>query len=253
VNAAVSEADLVLYYPIADSWRHDFVRSSYVKQAAKNSLSLTNIFFEGLHPDVTLVGKGGQRLQSPLADYHSRAALFGYRAGLSAAELCKKVRDENFAESVGYRSTWDDSIKELYKRSNLCDINYGHRFEEIMKTRLPLFVVNHPVTYVLVDYVNFIMRQIEQNVYSIPADCFPQWMLSNAVFPVFNYISEWHSLPYQVELFKAPKREALFSLDEFIIESYAMYGEYKSDDMAIMTGYQEKWKERFSKVFECGL
>lgn len=242
-------ADLVLYYPVADSWRNEFVRTSYIKSHSKQSKALTNVFFEGLHPDVTLVGKGGQRLQSPLSDYHSRTALFAFRAGLNAADACRKIRDPQFAESLGYKAIWQDSLAELHRRSDLADIHYAARFEEILYDRLPLFVINHPVTFLLDDYARFIMRELGISTVRLPSDCFPQWMVSNAIFPVFPYVSEWNSLPYQVDLLKAPKVDLYFGLDEFVATSFEKYKAYPANEMTIMSNYDKLWKPRFSAAF----
>ncbi len=244
VSEKIAAADLVLYYPVADSWRHDFVRTAYIKEHAKQSMSLTNVFFEGLHPDITLVGKGGQRLQSPLSDYHSRTAIFAWRAGLSAAETCALIENPDFAEKLGYRDSWDRSMKELHRRADLADISYARRFEEIVYERLPLFVINHPVTFLLEDYTRFILDQIGVKHLPMPADCFPQWMLSNAVFPVFPYVRQWNSLPYEVALFKAPRADRYFTLPEYIERSFEMYKDYNDVEMAIMSDY-EKWKPAF--------
>lgn len=247
VTAKIQAADLVLYYPVADSWRSDFVRTSHIQQHAKASISLTNVFFEGLHPDITLTGRGGARLQSPLADYHSRTALFAYRAGLSVDQTCALIQGPELAEKIGYRDTWARSLAELHRRAELVDVKYAKRFEEMVRERLPLFVINHPVTYLLVDYTRFILDHIGVKHLPMPSDCFPQWMQKNAIFPVFPYVRDWHSLPYEMAIFKAPDVDRFFTLAQFIENSFARYKDYDREEMMIMTGY-DQWRVAFSEA-----
>ena len=244
VTVKIGDADSVLYYPISDRWPQDFVRGTTIREKARASLVLTNVYFGGLHPDITLTGKGGARLQSPLADYHSRIVLMSYLNGLDASQALKLVTDAAFADKFGYLQVWPDSLAELKKRSNEADIRFYDEFEEMLYERLPLFVVNHPVTHLLFLYARKILAHLGLPALSLTADCFPQWMLSNAVFPVFPYISETFKLPYSVSLLKAPRTDAFLEMPDFVNQCYSLYKGYKREDLVVMDKYAE-WKARF--------
>lgn len=243
VTQKIREADTVLYYPISDRWPQDFVRGGAIRENAKSAFTLTNVYFGGLHPDVTLTGKK-PRLQSPLADYHSRTVLMSFLHGLGEKGAFDLIENSQFAEKFGYLNVWSASLAELQKRSNEADIHFYDEFVEMLYERLPLFVVNHPATHLMFIYARKILSHLGLKASSMTSDCFPQWMQAHAIFPVFPYISETFNLPYSVDLLKVPKSETYMSMPEFISRCYAMYRDYNREDMIAMDNYVD-WEAKF--------
>jgi hypothetical protein len=105
-------------------------------------------------------------------------------------------------------------------------------------------VVNHPVTCLLFTYARKILAHLDLPALALTADCFPQWMLSNAVFPVFPYVSETFNLPYSVGVLKSPKKDGFIEMPDFVRQCYEMYKDYPREDLVVMDKYAE-WKTRF--------
>lgn len=245
VCAKIDAADIVLYYPISENWKIDFVRSSYITANAKVAYALTNVYFAGLHPDITLVGRGGARLQSPLGDYHSRTAIFCYLNGKSVEETVKLIGRGEFAETLGYFDIWQSSLSELERRSGLADISFYDEFVEILYERLPLYVINHPVNHVHFAAANKILNFLNLPSNKLPSDCVPQFHLSNVIYPVFSYISDQFKLPYGVDVFKPPRTDSFLSLTDFVRSSFETYRNSDQGDLKVMDNFAQ-WDERFT-------
>ncbi|WP_151711033.1 WcbI family polysaccharide biosynthesis putative acetyltransferase [Acinetobacter brisouii] len=89
-----NDIDFVLSQPLSDSFNN--LSSSFLREKFKDRfISYTNIFFTGLHPDLSYFGSFNQRINSPLGDYHSKLALTAFAKNMSITECldlyCQEV------------------------------------------------------------------------------------------------------------------------------------------------------------------
>ena len=106
--------DHLLSQPMSDEF--DDVSSKRLKAHYQSRFAnYTNIYFSGLHPDLTYFGGFGQRVTSPLGDYHSRIILACFFQGRSVRE-CLAAFNGGVYEKLGYFLQFEHSLAELARR-----------------------------------------------------------------------------------------------------------------------------------------
>jgi len=194
-------------------------------------LTFTNIFFRGLHPDLIYLGGMGDRLKSPVGDYHSLICAMSFLKGLNI-DQCKERFNQEIYEKLGFFSEWDISAKELLKRDELTDIKFAAEFLDMAKVEPVLFTANHPMAKPFLKLLNKIAIRLELEPISFPEQYYNNYLSNNTWWPVYPEVANKFDLQYKTPMtFKSPDNinRKTFSLDMFISKSYDIYEQYGKD------------------------
>lgn len=139
----------------------DVIRANF-----KNTLNLPGIVFTGFHPDIVYARpkspeKYGHRfVRSPLGEYQSALAVYGFLTGLNVNDTCALFRRDVF-ETLGYLRVWDEAqtfMLNAYKQ-------YGWNIDRyfLRWSRLGVFMhsSNHAKLYVCADIARMILTRCE--------------------------------------------------------------------------------------------
>lgn len=192
-------------------------------------LSFTNIYFTGLHPDMTYFGGMGRRISSPLGDYHSKICLLAFKKGLSV-DQCEKLFNDSTYSQLDFFNEWTESKAELQKRDEHLDIKFADDFLEMTKLESTLYTFNHPLGFVFSRFIEKIYKHLGLNLQRFPDSYFYNYLASNAWWPIYPEINEFHKLKNVMPInFKSPDHlsRKFYNLREFIFASYQLYNEQK--------------------------
>lgn len=187
--------------------------------------TFTNLYFTGLHPDITYVGGFGSRLSSPVGDYHSRIALIGYLNGLSADETCCLYNDEVFA-ALGFYEQFEQSGHELMRRDDSIDIRIGLHFLSKLTVLPSLYSINHPTVTAIMLLADAVMRDLYGGTLDTDCNVYPDSLVKNVIWPIYPDIAVRHRVSYRSPFMFFPADchgSAPLSLEEFVAASYVAY------------------------------
>ena len=190
-------------------------------------VSFTNIYFTGLHPDMTYFGGMGRRVSSPLGDYHSKICLLAFNKGLSI-DQCEKLFNDATYQQLDFYTEWTESEAELRKRDEHLDIKFADEFLEMTKLEPTLYTFNHPLGIVFNRLLEKIYKHLGLTPLRFPDSYFYNYLASNAWWSVYPEINEFHKFKNLMPItFKAPDHlsRKFYSLREFISLSYRLYSE----------------------------
>jgi hypothetical protein len=190
-------------------------------------VSFTNIYFTGLHPDMTYFGGMGRRVSSPLGDYHSKICLLAFNKGLSI-DQCEKLFNNSIYQQFDFYTEWTESEAELRKRDEHLDIKFADEFLEMTRLEPTLYTFNHPLGIVFSRFLEKIYKYLGLTSPQFPGSYFYNYLASNAWWPIYPEISEFHKLKNLTPItFKAPDHlsRKFYNLREFISLSYRLYSE----------------------------
>jgi len=196
-----------------------------LKNRFGNVFNITNIYFSGLHPDITYVGDRGGRLQSPIGDYHSKIVLHSYLTDRSAQQCRERFCGTEYS-TIGYFDDYPKSADELLARDERNEIAFGRFFLDVVKKHPSLYTVNHPTGYVFQEYTCFIARRLGLKCVRFPIPMLPNYLANSAWWPIYPEIAEEHRLEYRTPMvFKQPDvlGGRMIGLDEFVNRSYENY------------------------------
>lgn len=187
--------------------------------------TFTNIYFSGLHPDITYFGPFGRRFLSPVGDYHSRIALASYLKGYSI-EKCLAFFVRQTYENLGMIKMFDISGAELLKRDEGIDIKFAQDFLDMTRSTLTLYSLNHPTREVISALGSKLIAGYSGLNFSIDFDLFSDVLISNVIWPIYTDLLTPLNLPYRgATLFYPPHNSGLkpMTLDEFVTRSFRIY------------------------------
>jgi hypothetical protein len=190
-------------------------------------LTFTNIYFTGLHPDLTYMGDRGKRVYSPIGDYHSKICVLSFVKGYSL-EQCENLFNAKAYEELGFFEEWNKSHNNLYQRDLSLDIKFAGQFMEMVKNEPTLYSINHPLVAVFTQLINQIFVALEVEFPKFPDVFFFNHLASDAWWPVYSEINEFHSLKQSMSMsFKSPNHRGknFYNLNQFISASYKLYTE----------------------------
>ena len=125
-------------------------------------ISISNITFRGLQPDITYVGGMSARAPGPIGDYHSKIALLGYLMGLSIPDTLKLYCNSVY-EALGFYAEFEESSQELKRRDENTTIPLGDDLEASVQKGVAFLSHNHPTSLLLAPYVNKIAAWLAEN------------------------------------------------------------------------------------------
>lgn len=190
-------------------------------------LSFTNIYFSGLHPDMTYFGAMGKRVTSPLGDYHSKICLLAFIKGYSL-DQCANLFNAKTYEQLGFYMEWDKSDKELRRRDITLDIKFADIFLDMTKNEPTMYTFNHPLGQVFYHLVEKIFSALALVFPKYSSSYFYNYLATNAWWPVYPEIADFNSVKIAHSMnFKSPDHlsKKFYSLEQFISASYDLYSQ----------------------------
>lgn len=200
-----------------------------LKETYKNVITMTNIYFSGLHPDITYIGDRSGRISSSIGDYHSKIIIHSYMTGKSTDDCLALFNGANY-KKLGFYSEYANSTSALLERDKENNITFGKYFMTLLKERPSLYTVNHPTPYIFQEYLCVIAEYLGIRTQRLPLEMLPNYLANSAWWPVYPEIAEQHSLNYQMPMvFKQPEAMGgkIMSLNEFVAHSYDLYNKSK--------------------------
>jgi len=187
--------------------------------------TITNLFFNGLHPDITYVGAMNSRLQSPLGDYHSRIVLDAFLEGRSQAD-CVAMFNQLEYERRGYFDAYARSANELLERDAGVDVPFAQEFLRMVPQLPTLMTFNHPTSVVFQAYGARLAAELGMTLPRFPAAFLKNPLANSVIWPVYRELGKAHGLSYTTPMaFRQPDSRggSFLKLEEFIKRSYAQY------------------------------
>jgi hypothetical protein len=199
VTKAKKEYDLIICIPLTDDFLELSTARIHDTFGGIPLITISNIYFSGLHPDLTYVGGLAQRILGPLGDYHSRLALFGFLRGWTPVETAALFCGSVYRD-IGYYDEYAVSMAEMKERDKAVDVPVSKDLEHLLRKAMCLFSVNHPSSTLLAPYCNEIVRYLEDRGLGrhsgLPIDpslCADS-LANNAIFPIYPEIATYHGV-----------------------------------------------------------
>lgn len=189
----------------------------------------TNIRFDGLHPDCMYIGPFGGRQQNFLSEYHSKIVVQSFASGRSISD-CVELFNGKTYEKLGYYDIFSTSETKLKLQDQRCDIKFSESFFELIREEYCLLTINHPTSIVFHELIKSICKHIGVKFLGHHPWVFPNRLVHNVVWPIFNEIAESHGLKYRTpQLFCASQNghyrqnSRSITIQDFVQKSYEYY------------------------------
>jgi hypothetical protein len=202
IESAGAQYDHIISVGLSDDYGPlsvDNIRQTF---AGKSVTLISNIFYTGLHPDLTYIGGMANRLAGPLGDYHSWVTLTGYLRGYSA-DMIMRMFSAGVYEKLDFFSAHDRSIAELNRRDARHDVAVAPLIEAMMQD-VPLFMsVNHPTAALIWAYCRKIAdhlaahQGVELSGWSGAPDLLANHLGLSAIYPVYPEIAAHLGVRYE--------------------------------------------------------
>ncbi|UXC89784.1 WcbI family polysaccharide biosynthesis putative acetyltransferase [Sphingobium sp. RSMS] len=202
VETALTQYDHIISVGLSDDYGPlslDNIRQTF---PGKSVTLISNIFYTGLHPDLTYIGGMANRLAGPLGDYHSLVALTGYLRGYPA-DMIVRMFSAGIYEKLDFFSAHDRSIAELHRRDARHDVAVAPLIEAMMRD-VPLFMsVNHPTAALIWAYCRKIAAHlaerhgVELSGWSGGPDLLANHLGLSAIYPVYPEIAAHLGVRYE--------------------------------------------------------
>ncbi len=224
---------IVYTQPLSD--RFDTIATDALRQrlGANSVATFTNVYFSGLHPDITYIGQMGARLQSFFGDYHSKLVLFCYVTGRSTAD-CRNMFDASVYEKIGYLDAFRLSSEELLGRDKSIDVRFAEQFLELARKTPTMYTVNHPTGPVILALAEALAHHSGLSFVRFDPTHFQNHLASNYIWPVYDAIAEHNRLEFRSALYFVTnfrRQSRAISLPDFIAGSYAAYSAVETEAM----------------------
>ncbi|QYK43096.1 MAG: hypothetical protein KF887_08375 [Paracoccaceae bacterium] len=236
-----SGADVVLSVPLSAEFGALSRPQIAGTFAGRPVLLIHNIYFAGLHPDLTYVGGMGQRVQGPMGDYHSRIVALSVAQGLPPETARALFRPEVY-RALGYNRAFAASLAEFRERELQVDVPFADRMARLVRRERGFLTVNHPTAVTFAAYAQVIVSHLEERGLAHPSglptdpSVLPNALAPFGVFPVYPEIAARHRLPYSDPyLFRPGTVEGMpnvLTLDDFVALGHAALSGLPRDRLA---------------------
>jgi hypothetical protein len=189
----IFKADLVITQYISPDYPAAHLATQKLKQSVNSKLVVVpNLYFRGYNPDVCYLNlvrsdNAGNllsktRLQTLWGDYCSATGYKSWLEGKSVAETVARYRWDCPETNSAYRNTAENSIYELRRREEPCDVGISDFIEENWMARRLFFTFNHPAEELLIELVRRTLGEAQIATRNkIPEHFFPQTL--DNIFP----------------------------------------------------------------------
>ncbi|MFZ2989254.1 WcbI family polysaccharide biosynthesis putative acetyltransferase [Ideonella sp.] len=227
LESVLADPEAVVFtFNVSD--HHGRFSTQALRQRRDRVVTITNLHFSGLHPDVTYLGSMGSRLHSPMGDYHSRIVLDAFLAGCTTAECAARFNGRVYAES-GYFDAYAEAEQTLLARDEGLDVKFAAQFLAMVPEVPTLYTMNHPTAVVIQAFAARLAAHLGRELPIFPVHYLRNHLGEGAWWPVYGEIAEAAGLKYRTPMvFQQPRPRGgkLLTLPEMIERSYAAYERY---------------------------
>lgn len=195
-------------------------------------LTIPEIYFNAFHPDLTyILLRNGSVLTSPLIHYHSKIIFYSFLNNLNYKKI-KNLFDANIFYELNYNTYWKSSINNLKNIFDKTDINFWNFFNNIKKNSIFMHSINHPDVRVICELAQSILSTLKVD-YAITTDecvrLLPDHLKNyGPIWPIYPGVAD--SFGMQGNYLFLKNTATIFSLEEFIEESWNIYKTANSSD-----------------------
>ncbi len=220
------ETAIVLTQIINGTMFKEYITKNLLRNAKAKVLTISNLYFSGLHPDITYIGSIGRRLLSPLTHYHSKIILKCFFEGKSVKECFTSFNAKTY-EKMDYFKEFELSMNEFKRKDKEVDIPIYNKFNDLVRTTPTMYTVNHHTPYIYQEYTALVAKKLGLEYFNIPIHYSENLFASNAWWPIYPEIAKYHNISYEMPLMFKPPNDfnggKFLSLETFIEQSYIMY------------------------------
>jgi GSCFA family/Polysaccharide biosynthesis enzyme WcbI len=247
--------DLTAYDLVFTTLLDDARLEDVVSQLSGRIFQYPRITYTGFTPDSVYATSGGEKMISPVGDYHSSLILYAWLHGLSARETKTLFCTEVFERL---------SFSEHQRASRALMLREGEDISFPMASLLDkweasgrfMHSVNHPRLFVMADIARMLAERSGLRTQATrPEDYIADPLMSNCVWPVYPGLNpQWESFAsYDFkgpgELTPAGRPVKVFSLEDFIDRSLEAYAPVSQESIYSAIGnpaYQglDEWARR---------
>ncbi|HEX3551362.1 MAG TPA: GSCFA domain-containing protein, partial [Candidatus Elarobacter sp.] len=195
------------------------------RELAPNEIMFPQIWFNGFHPDSVYVAEGNTFIDSPLGQYHSSLAFWGWQHGLSVERTLELFTGPVF-EHLNFFRFWNAA-----RHAQLAEANdAGFPFDALLARwrQLGCFMhsVNHPKLVAIADLSRALAARAGiEVVVERPEDYLEDPLLRSSVWPIYPEIGKHLGIP-GAYAFKPPGpslETQPMGLRDFVAASFATY------------------------------
>ncbi|KAB1072884.1 WcbI family polysaccharide biosynthesis putative acetyltransferase [Methylobacterium soli] len=208
--------------------RFENLNTAELKSQRSRIHTMTNMWFTGLHPDMTYLGGFKERIVGPLGDYHSKIVVGAFLAGLTQSE-CNNLFNGRFFEKVGLFDEFKQSSIEALGRDDGNDIKAATEILDACLEVPCFYTINHPTAAAVDILAGKICHYFENKYVNYDSRYYASTLATGTWWPLYPEIKEVHKIKYHTPMaFKQADGDGgrMLTLVEFIEHSYASYGSY---------------------------
>jgi hypothetical protein len=145
VARAMAAADVVFAQRTAADFPLRWLTPAALRAAlGARAVIWPNVYFDGYFPGTQYIYRaGGEKLQSPLEDYHLAPFVAAFRRGEGPEAAARALFEPPGDDPL------DVSLAELERREAECDLRIGDVLRDTAARRRPCYTPNHPTNEVL--------------------------------------------------------------------------------------------------------
>lgn len=204
--------------------------------------------FKSFHPDSTyLLSQDEDIIKSPAGDYHSIIIFVAFKSGIPE-NMVKNFFNIDIYNKIGFLKTWDAEKLFLLDSFNMHGWDLQEDFIKWVRMGLFMHSGNHPRIDVIYDIALKIAKKITIGAVIdsriVPHDN----LLIGEVFPIYPEIADYYGISSGSYFFKSRGYEQIFTLDEFIAKSYAMYKKFDVDKCTVYNSHYHEVMNLFAEL-----
>jgi hypothetical protein len=192
--------DFVLSMPLSGYFKG--LSSDELRQRERRNVEfITNIYFSGLQPDFTFIGRIGERHIGPLGNYHSKIVLGAFLVGLDQSETMRLFCGDVYSH-LDYYSEFRLSKDKLQEIDQGNTVRFADEFFQLTFTDRTLLTFNHPSTVCFLRQSIAIAEQLRNHgvhtIGEVPLDLslYSNELADGPALPIYPEIAQELSLPY---------------------------------------------------------
>jgi len=214
----IDGADIVISCLLGESWGS--IATHRLRARLGHRLRTYNAIYWNIFPDICYRGAMGQRLRSPMGDYHSITLHSAFGAGLSEEEALRKLLEG--PDPADIKSAYAATIEETGRREEDADVRIGPWLQTAIKERPQMLTINHPASTVFVELARSLSATIGLDFADFVPELFHSTLTQDVVWPVHPRVSETLDLDYVQRLIFTRGSTTMTAAD-FVALSFEMY------------------------------